>query len=62
MEESERAELMVGRDQAFAFLVECADELPALVDSFAALANTQLAEFDLASIRLGPPSPEQTEA
>jgi hypothetical protein len=57
-EESERGELMAGRDQAFAFLVECADELPALVDSFAALANTRLADFDLESIGFAPPRGE----
>jgi hypothetical protein len=53
--ETERAELALGRDQAFAFLVECAEELPSLVDRFAALANTRLADFDLDSIGFGPP-------
>jgi hypothetical protein len=54
-DEAERAELATARAQAFEFLVESADELPALVDRFAALANTRLADFDLASIGFAPP-------
>ena len=53
--ESEQAELAAGRDQAFEFLVESSDELPALVDRFATLAGTRLAEFDLESIGFAPP-------
>ena len=53
--EEERDELAAGREQAFEFLVESADELPALVDRFAALAGTRLADFDLASIGFAPP-------
>jgi hypothetical protein len=52
--EAERAELMLGREQAFGFLVECVGELPALVDRFAALANTRLADFDLETIGITP--------
>jgi hypothetical protein len=48
--EPERAEVAEARDQAFAFMVETAAELPALVDRFAALANTRLAEFDLENL------------
>lgn len=54
--EAERAELARGRDQAFEFVVECAGGLPALVDRFAALANTRLADIDLDSIGLAPPA------
>jgi hypothetical protein len=54
--EAEREELVAGRAQAFEFLVECSDELPALADRFAAVAGTRLAEFDLASIGFGPPA------
>jgi hypothetical protein len=57
--EAERAELMAGRVQAFEFLVESADELPALIDRFAALAGTPLADFDLASIGFAPPPRKQ---
>jgi hypothetical protein len=58
--EAERAELIAGRDQAFEFLVQCSDELPRLVDRFASLANTRLADFDLESIGFGrPPRREQ---
>jgi hypothetical protein len=57
--ETERDELIAGRDQAFEFLVECSEELPALVDRFAALANTRLADFDLETIGFGPPREEQ---
>ncbi len=56
--EAERAELTTGRDQAFEFLVESSDELPALVDRFAALAGTRLADFDLESIGFAPPRRE----
>jgi hypothetical protein len=58
--EADRGELTVGRDQAFEFLVECAEELPTLVDRFATLAGTHLPEFDLASVGFGPPRGEQT--
>lgn len=54
-EEVERAELVAGRDQAFAFLVECSDELPALSDHFAAVANARLPDYDLESVGFGPP-------
>jgi hypothetical protein len=54
--EEDRAQLMTGREQAFEFLVEVADELPALVDRFAKLANTRLADFDLSLIGFAPPS------
>jgi hypothetical protein len=57
--EAERAELSAGRDQAFEFLVESSDELPALIDRFAALAGTRLADFDLESIGFAPPPREQ---
>jgi hypothetical protein len=53
--DDQREELMLGRDQAYEFLVECADELPALVESFGTLAKAPIAEFDLASIGFGPP-------
>lgn len=56
--EAERSELLAGREQAFEFMLETADELPALVDRFAALANTRLADFDLESIGFAPPSRE----
>lgn len=58
--EEERDELAAGREQAFEFLVETADELPALVDRFAALAGTRLADFDLASIGFAPPRRAQS--
>ena len=58
-DEDERAELKNGRAQAFDFLVEIADELPALVDRFAAIAKTRLADFDLEAIGFGPPPREQ---
>ena len=51
--ETERAELALGRDQAFEYLVGCADELPPLVARFAALANTRLADFDLEMESIG---------
>ena len=54
-DEVERAELTTGRAQAFEFMVEIADELPAMVDRFAALARTPLADFDLESIGFVPP-------
>ena len=54
-DEAERAELMIGRAQAFEFMVEIAEELPGLVDRFAALARTPLADFDLESIGFVPP-------
>ena len=54
--EAERAELARGRDQAFEFLVESADELPGLVDRFASIADTRFADFDLESIGFAPPS------
>ncbi len=54
-DEAERAELMMGRAQAFEFMVEIAEELPGLVDRFAALARTPLADFDLESIGFVPP-------
>jgi hypothetical protein len=54
-DEAERAELMMGRAQAFEFMVEIADELPAMVDRFAALARAPLADFDLESIGFVPP-------
>ena len=59
--DAEREELAAGRAQAFEFLVESADELPGVIAEFAALANTRLAEFDLASIGFAPPSRERTE-
>lgn len=52
---AERAELLAGRDQAFEFLVECSEELPALSDLFAAVANTRLPEYDLESTGFGRP-------
>jgi hypothetical protein len=59
-DEAERAELAAGRDQAFEFLVDCSEELPALSDSFAALANTRLPDYDLESVGFGrPPGVEQ---
>jgi hypothetical protein len=51
----EQTELVLGRDQAFQFLVACADELPGLVDHFAKLAQAPFADFDLASVGLAPP-------
>jgi hypothetical protein len=51
----DRDELRLGRHQAFEFLIEIADELPPLVDSFAALAKAPIAEFDLESNRFGRP-------
>jgi hypothetical protein len=54
--DAEREELAAGRAQAFEFLVESSDELPGVIGEFAALANTRLAEFDLASIGFAPPS------
>lgn len=42
-----QAELAAGREQAFGFLVETAEELPRLVERFGALANTPLADYDL---------------
>jgi len=53
--DADRAELAAGRAQAFEFLTECADELPALIDRFAALANAPVADFDLESVGLGRP-------
>ena len=43
----DQTELMLGRDQAFGFLVDCASELPDLVERFAALADTPMAQLDL---------------
>lgn len=57
--EAERAELVLGRDQAFEFLVECSDELPGFIDRFARIANTRLADFDLESIGFRPPRREE---
>ncbi len=54
-QEAERAELIAGRDQAFGFLEACADELPDVVERFAKLANSPVADFDLASIGFAPP-------
>lgn len=54
-DEAEREELSRGRAQAFEFMVEIAEELPAMVDRFAALARTPLAAFDLESIGFVPP-------
>jgi hypothetical protein len=62
LSEAEREELIVGRNLAFEFMVECADELPAVVDRFAAIAGARLADFDLESIGFAPPPrppPEQ---
>lgn len=58
-DEAERAELTAGRDQAFEFLVECSEELPALSDRFAAVANARLPAYDLESVGFGPPRAEQ---
>ncbi|HEY1426521.1 MAG TPA: hypothetical protein VGF50_07605 [Caulobacteraceae bacterium] len=59
-DETERAELVAGREQAFAFMVACSEELPALSDSFATLANTRLPDYDLESIGFGrPPGAQQ---
>lgn len=54
--EVERAELASGRQQAFEFLEECADELPALASRFAAIAKAQLADLDPAAAGLTPPT------
>jgi len=54
----EREDLMAARAQAFEFLVECGDELPAFVARFATLANTRLADFNLESIGFAPPGRE----
>jgi hypothetical protein len=59
--DTEREELMAGRAQAFEFLADSADELPGVIEQLAALANTRLAEFDLASIGFGPPSRDKGE-
>src|SRR5580658_9818253 len=48
--DDERAQLTQGRDQAYAFLLESADQLPALIERFAALASTRLADFDLGDV------------
>ena len=56
--EPAQAELAAGREQAFGFLLEIAAELPALVDGFAALANTPVADFDLDHATLGMRPPE----
>jgi len=59
-DDAERAELVTGREQAFEFLVECADELPGFIERFSAIANTRLADFDLESLGFGrPPGQEQ---
>jgi hypothetical protein len=52
--ESERAELIFGRDQAYGFLVASADELPPLINRFAALAGTPLGHFDLETVGILP--------
>jgi len=54
--ETERAEQASAREQAFEFLMECADELPRLASRFAALANVQLADLDPAAVGLTPPA------
>jgi hypothetical protein len=59
--DTERDELESGRAQAFEFLVQCSEELPGVIGELAALANTRLAEFDLASIGFGPPSRDKGE-
>lgn len=51
--EAEKAQLLLGRDQAFEFMVECSAELPAITDRFATLANVRLADVDLDSLGLG---------
>jgi hypothetical protein len=59
--EAERDELIAGRALAFDFMVESADELPELVESFAALTNSRLADFDLARAGYGrPPRSQQS--
>jgi hypothetical protein len=45
--DEEREMLARGREQSFEFLVECGDELPAMVQRFAALAGVRLADLDL---------------
>ena len=50
--EAERAELIVGRDQAFEFLMESAGQLPGLIDRFAKLANTPVSPVDLENLAL----------
>jgi hypothetical protein len=58
-DEDQRRELALARGQAFEFMAECADELPALVDSFAALAKAPIAEYDLQSIGFGRPGQDE---
>ena len=53
---AERAELAAGRDQAFSFLAECSEELPDVIERFAKLANSPVADFDLESIGFAPPT------
>jgi hypothetical protein len=53
---TERSELAMGREQAFEFLVECADELPKLASRFAALAKAKLADLDPSAAGLTPPA------
>jgi hypothetical protein len=57
--EAERAELASGREQAYEFLVECADELPRLANRFAGLAKARLADIDPTAAGLTPPSRKQ---
>ena len=53
--EAEQADLQTAREQAFEYLVESADELPALVARFATLAHAPIGDFDLESIGFAPP-------
>ena len=58
--EAERAELALGREQSFEFLMEGADELPGLARRFADLAKARLVDLDPASVGLtAPASPRQ---
>jgi hypothetical protein len=50
--EAERVELALGRQQAFEFLVECAEELPRLASRFAGHAKAQLVDLDPAAAGL----------
>jgi hypothetical protein len=60
--DEERAEMMLGRAQAFEFLVESADAMPALAGAFATLAGTRLIDLDPVDAGLADPPEEGAEA
>ena len=60
--DGERAEMMEGREQAYEFLIESADAMPALASAFASLAGTRLIDLDPVDAGLADSSEEGAEA